>query len=48
MSVAPHLHIGFVEFLTFVLYLLIAGFLIRMVEISMHSNILGQSLSFIY
>jgi hypothetical protein len=48
MAVAPHLHIGFVEFLTFLLYLLVAGFLIRMIEISMHSNLIGQSLSFIY
>lgn len=48
MAVAPHMHIGFVEFLTFLLYLLVAGFLIRMVEISMHNNVIGSSLSFIY
>ena len=48
MAVQPHLHIGFVEFLTFLLYLLVAGFLIRMLEISMHNNVIGSSLSFIY
>ena len=48
MAVQPHMHIGFMEFITFVLYLLVAGFLIRMIEITMHSNIIGSSLSFIY
>lgn len=48
MAVAPHLHIGFIEFLTFLLYLLIAGFLIRMLEISAAHSKVGQALSFIY
>ena len=48
MAVTPHLHIGFVEFLIFLLYFIVAGFLLRVVEIAMHNNALGQALSFIH
>lgn len=47
-SVSPHLHIGFVEFLIFLMYFLIASFLVRMLEVWAGSNVFGQALSFIH
>ena len=48
MAVSPHVHIGFLEFAVFMLYLVIGGFLLHVLEISMHGNPIGQALSFIY
>lgn len=48
MAVAPHLHIGFVEFLVIGLYIIVWGFLFRTLEIWMHNNPVGQAMSFIY
>ena len=48
MAVTPHMHVGFIEFIFFVFYLLLAGFLLRVLEITMHSNSVGKALSFIY
>lgn len=48
MAVSPHLHIGFIEFLIFFMYFIIAGFILRVLEITMHANPVGQALSFIH
>jgi hypothetical protein len=48
MPITPHLHIGAVEFLVFLLYLIIAGALIRIVEIKCANSSFGKALSFIY
>lgn len=43
-----HIHVGFADFVVFVLYLLVAGALIRMFEVLNHNNRIGQALNFIY
>lgn len=48
MSVAPHLHIGFVEMLVFAFYLVIVGVIFRILEIQFAHTSFGQALSFIY
>lgn len=48
MAVTPHLHIGFIELVIFMLYLVIAGFIFRIVEITQHGNAVGRAMSFIY
>lgn len=48
MSVSPHMHIGFAEFIVFLLYFIIASFLIRVTEIWMANNMVGQALAFIH
>jgi hypothetical protein len=48
MAVSPHLHIGAVEFIVFLLYLLVAGALLRIVEIKCANTSFGKALSFIY
>lgn len=48
MAVTPHMHVGFIEFIFFVFYLLLAGFLLRVLEITCANNQVGKALSFIY
>jgi hypothetical protein len=47
-GVAPHLHIGAVEFIVFLLYLLLAGAILRIVEVTQSGNRFGKALAFIY
>lgn len=48
MAITPHLHIGAAEFLIFLMYLIIAGALLRIIEIKFANNNFGKALSFIY
>lgn len=48
MAATPHIHIGFIEGLIFLLYLVVIGFILRVVEIQFHNTALGRGLSFIY
>lgn len=48
MAVTPHLHIGFIEFLIFLMYFIIASFLLRWLEVMMGQNVFGQALNFIH
>ena len=47
-AVTPHLHIGFIEFLTVGLYFIIWGFLLRLLSIAAANTSVGQALSFIH
>ena len=48
MAVTPHLHIGFIEFLIFFMYFIVASFLVRVLEVWMGQNAFGQALNFIH
>jgi hypothetical protein len=48
VAITPHIHIGFVEFLIFFLYFIIASFFVRVLEIWMSQNAVGQALAFIH
>jgi hypothetical protein len=48
MSIAPHMHIGFAEFIVFFLYFIVASFLVRVLEIWLANNAVGQALAFIH
>lgn len=43
-----HVHVGAVEALVFLAYLLILGFIIRSIQIRYSDTALGQALAFIY
>lgn len=44
----PHVHVGVLEFGIFFLMLLIAGFLIRIVETRWPDSPVGRALGFVY
>jgi hypothetical protein len=48
MTHIPHLHIGFADFVVFMLYLLVAGGVLRLLEFVWHGNVVGQALNVIY
>lgn len=48
MAVTPHIHLGFVEFLIVGLYLIVWGFLLRVLSIATANTSFGQALSFIH
>lgn len=47
-GVASHIHIGALEFLIFLTYLVIAGFILRITEICFAHTKFGRALAFLY
>lgn len=44
----PHVHVGVIEFVTFVAYLLIALFLLRTVEVTYPDSPFGKALAYLH
>ena len=44
----PHIHLDGAEFIKFLLFLLAAGGLLRILEYLLHNTVIGKALAFIY